>query len=50
MSEMKRDLAQTGNKRLRDSTLRALREKNSLQTLRTRMGVSATGFQSRNCE
>lgn len=50
MSEAKRDLVQTGNKALKSQTVEALRDTNMLLQLRSRMGVSATGFQSKHCE
>lgn len=50
MSEAKRDLAQTGNMKLRPSTVRTLSNSDSLLALRSRMGASATGFESTNCK
>lgn len=50
LSEAKRDMSETGNKKLRSLTIEALRDTNSLQKLRSRMGVSAIGFQSSHCE
>lgn len=49
-SEAKRDLVLTGNKKLRSKTIETLRDTNVLLQLRSRMGVSATGFQSKHCE
>lgn len=43
---MKRDLAQTGNKKLRSSTVRTLQSNDSLLGLRSQLGPSATGFKS----
>lgn len=50
ISEAKRDLAATGNTKLRSKTVETLRQSNSLLNLRTRMGASATGFNSKHCE
>lgn len=50
LSEAKRDLVKTGNRKLNSSTVNALRDTNILQQLRTQMGASATGFQSKHCE
>lgn len=50
VSEARRDLVQTGNVPLRSRTVETLRDTNALQQLRHRMGVSATGFQSKHCE
>lgn len=50
LSEAKRDLVATGNKRLRSTTVATLRESNSLHELRSRMGASATGFTSKHCK
>lgn len=50
LSEAKRDKVVTGNRELRDSTIKTLRDSYELTDLRKRMGVSATGFTSRHCE
>lgn len=50
ISDAKRDLAKTGNKKLCSSTVDALRDTNMLQQLRSRMGATATGFPSKHCE
>lgn len=47
---MKRDVSNTGNKKLRPSTVRSMNNDNLLLALRKTMGPSATGFQSNNCE
>lgn len=49
-SAAKRDLVQTGNKPLNSRTVDTLRETNTLLQLRSRMGATATGFQSKHCE
>lgn len=48
-SEMKRDLVETGNKKLRKSTVRELQNSNSLLALRKQMGPTAFGFHSKHC-
>lgn len=49
-SAAKRDLVKTGNEKLESQTVNALRDSNVLSQLRTRMGASATGFQSTHCK
>lgn len=49
LSKMKREMAQTGNQKLRSSTQNAMND-DSLMLLRKRMGPSAAGFKSKNCE
>lgn len=49
-SETKRDLVQTGNKRLRSRTIDSLRETNILVELRKRLGATGTGFESKHCK
>lgn len=48
--EAKRDLVKTGNKPLKTRTVESVRKTNVLLQLRSQMGVSATGFQSKHCE
>lgn len=50
LSETRRELVQTGNKKLSSRTIESLRETNMLQQLRNRMGASATGFRSPHCK
>lgn len=49
VSDAKRDLVQTGNKKLRPSTVRTLQGGNALVALRSRMGSTATGFKTKHC-
>lgn len=49
LSDAKRDLAKTGNGKLRSSTVRELQNSDSLLALRKNMGPTATGFQSKHC-
>lgn len=48
-SNMKRDLVETGNKKLRSSTVREMQSSTALLALRSNMGPSATGFESKHC-
>lgn len=48
-SNAKRDLAQTGNKNLRSSTVRAIQTSECLLVLRNNLGPTATGFKSNHC-
>lgn len=50
LSEAKRDLVQTGNRRLSSKTVDTLRDSNVLLQLRNRIGPTATGFQSPHCK
>lgn len=49
-SEAKRDLVKTGNTKLASQTVNTLRDSNMLLQLRSRMGPSATGFESPHCK
>lgn len=49
-SEARRELVQTGNKKLSSRTVESLRETNTLQQLRNRMGPTGTGFRSPHCK
>lgn len=49
-SNVKRDLAQTGNKALLPSTTAALQSSTALLSLRARMGPAAAGFSSKHCK
>lgn len=49
VSNMKRDMVETGNKNLKTSTIETLNNENSLLTLRKQIGPTATGFQSKHC-
>lgn len=46
---MKRDIVETGNHKLKSSTINAMND-DSLLLLRNQMGPTATGFKSRNCK
>lgn len=50
VSEAVRDLVKTGNKPLRSKIVETLRDTNVLLQLRSRMGVTATGYPSKHCE
>lgn len=50
VSKAKRDIAETGNRNLRSSTIRALKDDTLLLTLRKNMGPTATGFTSKHGE
>lgn len=50
ISKAKRDVAATGNRNLRSSTIRALKDDTLLLALRKNMGPSASGFKSKHCE
>lgn len=49
IANMKRDVAQTGNKNLKPTTVKAINNE-TLLLLRKQMGPSAAGFKSKNCE
>lgn len=48
-SNAKREIARTGNKTLRSSTVDALKD-DGLLLLRKQMGPTATGFNSKHCK
>lgn len=48
-SGLKREMAQTGNRPLRSSASRELRNTDTLLALRKQMGPTATGFESKHC-
>jgi hypothetical protein len=48
ISKIKRDIAQTGNKKLPSKTVDAMND-DSMILLRKQMGPSAAGFKSKNC-
>lgn len=49
MANAKRDIAQTGNKKLRPSTANALND-DTMLLLRKQMGPTAAGFKSKHCK